>query len=82
MDEQCYNNMEKTRNLVMKNLTKFKCQYCGKIQPSNWALKIHERTHTGERPFVCPVCNKGFGHKSNMTKHMWVIHKDVMKANT
>lgn len=30
----------------------------------------HERTHTKEIPYSCPVCNKGFALKQSMVKHV------------
>uniref|UniRef100_A0A672HRQ6 Spalt-like transcription factor 2 n=2 Tax=Salarias fasciatus TaxID=181472 RepID=A0A672HRQ6_SALFA len=45
------------------------CRFCGKIFSSDSALQIHLRSHTGERPYQCPVCLSRFTTRGNLKVH-------------
>ncbi|XP_059615292.1 zinc finger protein 287-like [Phlebotomus argentipes] len=51
-----------------KGLNK-KCGFCDLEFKSYHSMKVHERVHTGEKPFACEVCSKQFRREHHLNAH-------------
>ncbi|KAL9704271.1 hypothetical protein quinque_007789 [Culex quinquefasciatus] len=56
--------------------SKHRCHLCKKEFAWPKSLKIHLRTHTGERPYECEICGKSFTRSDSLKAHR-NTHGDV-----
>ncbi|XP_069478566.1 zinc finger and BTB domain-containing protein 8A-like [Ambystoma mexicanum] len=54
---------------------RFKCPHCPHTVKRKADMKRHLRCHTGERPFPCPACGKGFTRLEHLRGHYQTIHE-------
>ena len=65
-----------TSGVVVKSepVKRHECHFCGKRFPTPSKLQRHALVHTGEKPFSCDVCLKGFTQLAHLKNHKKYSH--------
>ena len=58
-----------------------KCAECEQSFRDNYQLKVHQRTHSREKPFSCSLCSFTAGRKGDVVRHMKRCNGPKYKCN-
>ncbi len=77
----CIDRYELSVHMRVHKDPEFICRFCGKAVKSKQSLLAHERSHTGENPFKCELCDYSCKASSVLCKHKLLKHKKKPNTN-
>ena len=58
-----------SQDVRSRRVTTYECSECDYQAPDRSHLVRHTRTHTGEKPYQCELCQKELSRKGNLDIH-------------
>ena len=74
LSERTVERMRKMEGRKRQGLVVYYCNECNYATQNKSYLVNHSRTHSGEQPFHCKLCDRKFGQSSCLNQHL-LTHK-------
>ena len=79
--EQKHQNDQGDLELAATLLKPYKCPDCGYRATKPCRIRVHQRSHTGDKPCKCTFCGTGFAQTGQCNRHMKICKKRPYSPN-
>lgn len=70
MEPSARRELEEGTDLEQLASSRNTCEFCGKVFKNCSNLTVHRRSHTGEKPYKCWLCDYQCAQSSKLTRHL------------